>query len=380
MSWIKVWRTLLSSASIVLAASCIDPYAPPLSDKEVNFLVVDGFLNSGNGSAEVKLSQAVPLHSESTSNPISKAIVQIEREDGMKIQLSEAPKGVYSVQSAEIATGSKFQLRVKALNKEYVSDVIELKRSPVLDSVTWVPGAEGVTIYVDSHDVTGSTKYYQWNFIETWEYASDEFSQFIWQNAQMIQRRTGEFIEVCYGTNKSTRVLISTTTSNTLDVVADFPLAFIPRGSKKVSRLYSILVQQRAMDEDAYKFWKDIQRSTENVGGLFDALPGEVAGNIHNVNNPLERVLGYFAGGEVQEKRIFIDWDELPLDLHAVDRLVCEADSIPIRNLNQYIGFPLYVARSWGTPSPIGYIAMPRECLDCRVAGGVLEKPAFWPR
>lgn len=381
---IRVPRAVFSSMLILVVAGCLDPYVPPISDKEVQFLVVDGFVNSGNRSAEVKLSFAVPLYAESTYNPLSNASVQIEGEDGTLIPLLETKPGVYTEQALNVANGKKYQLRVKALGNEYLSDPVELKRSPILDSVTWRTDEFGTTIYVDSHDVTDATKFYLWTFTETWEYNAPEYSGYIWdaKNGVMSIRKPNEFIYICYKTVTSTRVLITSTQTNTQDVVADFPLTFIKKGSRRLQRTYSILVQQRALDEQAYNFWKNIQRTTEQVGGLFDAMPGQVSGNIHNVNNPDEQVLGYFAGGEVQEKRIFIDWTELPRDLQVVDNIPCYKDTVWVANLPWYIGGRLNVVSGFGSPNTIGYIITEGKCADCRLTdpGGVLEKPSFWPR
>jgi hypothetical protein len=229
---LRIPRSVLSMALIVAVAGCITPYDPPLTDAEINFLVIDGFLNSGNKSAQVKLSMAVPLHVTSTVNPVSSAIVRIEGADGSSFPLPETNvEGVYSANSLNVSNGKEYRLRVITGGKTYLSDLVEMKASPVLDSVTWRTKPEGVTIYVDSHDVSGSTKYYQWTFTETWEYNADKFSQFIWQNGAMIGRRPQDYIYICYDSAASTKVLISTTTDNTADVVNDFPLAFIPKGS-----------------------------------------------------------------------------------------------------------------------------------------------------
>ncbi|HZY81229.1 MAG TPA: DUF4249 domain-containing protein [Cyclobacteriaceae bacterium] len=367
---------------VLIAAGCLDPYTPPDSVLQKEFLVVDGFVNTGSRSAEVKLSRAVPLSSENVHNPVTKATVQLESGDGLIIPLPETLPGVYYAGPINVFNGKTYQLRIFTPGNEYVSDVVEMKKSPVLDSVTWRADDRGITIYVDSHDVTGSTKYYQWNFSETWEYTAQEYSQFIWDKARFeMKRRTFEQdINLCYGSATSTRVLISSTTSNSQDVVSDFNLAFIPKGSPKVTRLYSILVQQRAMDDDAYAFWKALQRTTENVGGLFDALPSEITGNVTNVKNAGEKVLGYFTGGEVQEKRIYIYRDEVPEALRITPKITCNIDSILIPTLADYDKTDLNVIRGWGAPATVGYLTTSAVCVDCRVQGGVLKKPSFWPR
>jgi hypothetical protein len=371
-----------SSALILTAAACLEPYTPPDTELQNSYLVVDGFVNTGNQSAEVKLSMAVPLASENTNNPVTKATVQLEGSDGTIIPLPEVSAGVYSAGPIDVSNGKIYQLRILTPGNEYLSDGVEMKKSPMLDSVNWRASDTGVTIYVDSHDVTGSTKYYQWNYIETWEYTAQEFSQFIWDRArfEMIRRTAEQSINLCYGTATSTRVLISSTVDNSQDVVNDFNLAFIPKGSSKLTRLYSILVQQRAMDDNAYAFWKNLQRSTESVGGLFDALPSEITGNVHSVKNSTEKVLGYFTGGEVQEKRIFIAWEDLPEDLHVSQKITCNIDSILVTRLSDYDKVDLNVIRGWGAPATVGYLTTSAICVDCRVQGGVLKKPSFWPR
>lgn len=364
-------------------ASCLDPFEPPVSDSNVDYLVIDAFLNSGNRSVQVTLSKGLPLDAPNdTTSFISGADISVEGEDGSIIHVSQVGEGFYYASSPNIANGKRYQLRViTPENKEYLSDLVELKKSPTLDSVTWRATSDGVTIYVDSHDETGSTKYYQWVYTETWQYHSDRQSFFIWDppTATAVPRSREQEVYTCYNNQNSTRVLISTTKQNTLDVVSDFPLALIKPGSIKLQVLYSILVQQRALDENAFNYWKNLQKTTENLGSLFDPLPSQVKGNIHNVKDGDEPVLGYFTGGEVQEKRLFIDVRELPKQLQFVIPRECKLDSIPFPELKNWKNDNMYVISTYGIPFPIGYTFTTGVCADCRELGGVLQKPDFWP-
>ncbi len=367
--------------TIILLVSCVEPYEPPYGERDTDFLVVDGFLDSGSKMAEVKLSIAMPLDTSTTYNPVRQAIVQVEHEDGTVIALPETAAGTYSAFSTRIETGKKYTLRVLTGSKEYISDELELKASPSLDSVSWRADAKGITVYVDSHDVAGGARYYQWIYTETWEYNASKYSTFLFvkETGKVINRTANDMTFICYRSEQSTKVLVTTTSTNTLDVVNDFPLTFVPVGSTKISRLYSIEVQQRALDEQAYTYWLNLQKTTENLGGLFDPLPSEVTGNMHNVSDATERVLGYFSGGEIQKKRIFIDRDELPPSL-ITSPPGCVEETILVEKLFNYIGSELFLTESIGQPEPTAYIAVPRGCADCRVAGGgVLERPGFWP-
>lgn len=380
MNMARTSRTSILTA-LILLVSCVDPYDAPYNDLEIDFLVVDGFLDSGAKTATIRLSKAMPLDTATTDNPVRNAIVEIEDEVGMVIPVPETASGLYTVSSPKIQTGKKFRLRVNTSSKKYISDEVELRAAPSLDSVGWSPSERGVTVYVDSHDVAGSTRYYQWYYTETWEYNAGLFSMFLYdkKTGAVIPRGLNDFTYICYSQASSTKVLVTSTTTNTLDIVNDFPLTFIPAGSLKTSRMYSIEVQQRALDEQAYTYWLNLQKTTENLGGLFDPLPNEVTGNMHNVTDPSERVLGYFSGGEIQRKRLFIKHDELPPYLTGVDRGLCEQTEIPVEKLRNYIGFDLYLVESRGTPVPYAYTTSPGACVDCRMGGGVLQAPAFWP-
>lgn len=375
----RISRTIFTS--LILLASCVEPYDAPYTDRDIDFLVVDGFLDSGTKTATIRLSKAVPLDTTTTDNPVRNALVQIEEENGPTITVPETAIGFYTISSPRIQTGRKFKLLVSTSSKQYVSDEVELRAAPSLDSVTWRPSEKGVTVYIDAHDVAGSTRYYQWLYTEYWEYNAALFSnlKFIKETGQVVPRTNDEAVLTCYSQLSSTKVLVSTTSANTLDVVNDFPLAFIPVSSKKLSRLYAIEVEQRALDEQAYTYWLNLQRTTENLGGLFDPLPNEVTGNMHNAQDDSERVLGYFSGGEVQKKRIFINSDDLPPHLLTRPDECGPQDMIPVEKLRDYIGSDLYITGSVGQPEITGYTIGPPACVDCRLSGGVIKPPAFWP-
>jgi hypothetical protein len=367
-------------ALLVLVVGCVDPFDPPLSNAEVNFLVVDGFLDSGTKFATVKLSLAVPLDTNVTSNPVRNAIVNVEGDDGTNFVLAETAAGIYTRQSNLIHVGKVYRLRIQANSKEYISDDIQLRAAPSLDSVTWRAEPRGVTVYVDSHDVAGSTRYYQWIYTETWEYNAPMYSnlKFIKETGVVVPRTESELVTTCYDDEMSTKVLVSTTTTNNFDVVNDFPLAFVPTGSAKISRLYSIEVEQRALDEQAYTYWLNLQKTTENLGGLFDPLPSEVTGNMHNVKDASEKVLGYFSGGEIQRRRLFISRDDLPIYL-LISPETCNEISIPVGKLTDYIGSDLYITAAVGQPVVTAYLTAAGGCVDCRFRGGRLTRPDFWP-
>ncbi len=72
---------------------------------------------------------------------------------------------------------------------------------------------------------------------------------------------------------------------------------------------YCVHVQQESLSCEAYQFWTNVQEVTEREGGLFENTPGNITGNISNIDDPEEIVLGYFYASAVTEKKIFISAD-----------------------------------------------------------------------
>jgi hypothetical protein len=107
-------------------------------------------------------------------------------------------------------------------------------------------------------------------------------------------------------------------------------------------------------------------------------MPSEVTGNFYNATHPGEPVLGFFSGGSVREKRIFIGFYDLPDNLQVVpSRMFCEIDSIDIQDIHSYGNATLLIG-SFGSPFPIGYTTSTSGCIDCRLQGGTTVKPIFW--
>lgn len=384
---VVIRRRLVSSAIrlcppgiilFVFLLGCVEPYSAPDVTFSDNILVVDGFLNVGSNSAVVTLSRAIDLNSTSEYPAVSDAVVSVRSENGTTYGLTETEPGKYEFTNVPLSLSEKYQLYIRTPDgKEYNSDYVELKDSPEIDSLTWKPQSDGINLYVSTHDPSGNTRYYQWLYKETWEYTSRYYSTYKLVDGQAIPRSVDEYIYQCWRTDESTKVLINSTATLSADHVSDFPLTFVERGDFKLSRLYSLLVQQRALTKEAYTFWSELRKTTEDLGGLFDPLPWQLTGNIHSADNASEPVLGYFSGGNTKEARIFIRFNDLPDYLRTIPPSYCVVDSIPLNELANYPN-STYLIGGYGMVLE-GFTSTSIGCVDCRYYGGVTEKPEFWP-
>jgi len=368
----------------LIMAGCLEPYAPPDADTVVDILVVDGFLDRVTASATVKLSRAVALASTEDPAPELNAKVTIEPSNGGVLTLRADTAGYYVATDLAIDPDEKYRLHiVTSRGVEYASDYESVYHTPDIDSVTWHADATGTSVYASTHDDTGKSKYYLWDYEETYEYRSTYPPGYVLRNKEFVQLHEDEYVDHCWATKPATNIFLHSTENLTVDRVTNLPLTFMPVRSIKLSIRYSILAKLKVISKEHYNFWRQLKNTTQNVGSLFDPMPSAVAGNVHSLRNAREPVLGYFGVGEVRSKRIFINHNELPDE---IVKLVtpkpegCEIDTVL---LDIALGYPegTYFIYAVGGNGPVragGYTTALPICMDCRVQGGVTKRPDFW--
>jgi len=366
--------------------SCIEPYQPKISADYPDLLVIDGGIDASSHKATVIITHSMALDNTQGPEKESAAQVTLEEQAGNTISLPEVEPGRYEADALNIDYRKQYRLTIKTHGgKSYQSAYVQVMQTPPIDSISWKPtvdGAtlDGITIYANTHGSPdlNSKGYYQWNFIETWEYTSRYYSGLLFDDGVVTYRPMELDISRCWKTVPSTVITVGSSKKLSSDVIQEFPVVAVPKASYQLSRTYSILVQQRSLTEEGYNYWQQLQKTTQNVGGLFDPLPAQVTGNFTCLTDPEEPVLGFFGGSTVDEKRIFIRVRDLPRALQlSAPYPYCSIDSLPITTVQAWRG-ELYLLDSYGLIVPIGYLSTSRSCVDCTVQGGVTKKPDFW--
>ncbi len=361
-------------------AGCVDPYEPHFSEGIPTLLIVDGFINSSNQSASVRLTRSVALSDSNVPAPDNNASVVMEEQGGTQRTLSNQGSGNYASQGLKLNPSGKYRLVITTFQgKRYTSDFIDLQvATPPIDSLQWKTVDGGVNIYLDSHDPSGMNRYYRWNFVETWHYTSSYDSEIKLADGQVVARDINDHIYNCWKSTSSTVILIRSTVRLSTAIINDFLITIIPKESIKLKKRYSILVNQYSISEEACNYWQQLQKTTENLGGLFDPLPSQVKGNLHSESDPKETVLGYFSGGAVTSKRIFISINDLPVEFRAPGHTEeCIEFSIPKKDVALLNGVAYLLIRPLDPPFN-SYTYSFKDCVDCREKGGTNIKPDFW--
>jgi hypothetical protein len=365
---------------IIFWSGCKQQYFPPVAKSNLGYLVVDGIILNGQDSTVFKLSRTKNLtDSTYTQTPETGAQVSVVGQNSEIYPLVEQGNGRYAIDQLNLNLNETYQLKIITSNgDEYLSDTLSTKTNPPIDSVSWVYSNDGVQIYVSTHDPLNNTKYYKWDYAETWQYRSAYDSYLIYQNGAVISRDTNQHVYSCWRTSVSTALLLATSANLTQDVIFEQPVTFIPLGNEKIGVEYSILVKQYALSKEAFNYWQTLQKNTEQTGSLFDPQPSQLTGNIHNTHNSNEPVLGYVSISAEQEKRIFINRLDLGYWPYQPPSLTCSEFIVTKDSIDYYYqkGF-MPIDNTF--PSSIGYISSTSPCVDCTIQGGVTIKPAYWP-
>ena len=378
---------------IMLATSCKEKYNPPVSSPPTGYLVVEGFINSGAEPTSITLSRTTTLYDSVNNNSQvyeHNAQVSIESNNSESYPLTETNNGEYVSSSLSLNNNEQYRLHIVTIDgKEYVSDYTPVKSTPPIDSLSWTRNDVGVHIAINTHDPQNNTKYYQWEYEETWEFHSAFTTSLIYTfdpSDNTLSGVTFRFPDTqatdstlykCWHSPHSTSILLGTSEKLAEDKIY-YPLIDIPAGAQQLSVLYSLNVKQHAISKDNYSFLQKMKKNTESLGSIFDAQPSELQGNIHCINNPDEQVVGYMEVSQIQTLRLFISHLQVPewgYNQPCIETLINNnAEAIKKDGVGL---IPTHPALAMGSAIITFYASGP-ECVDCRFSGSNI-KPDFWP-
>lgn len=379
-----IFRAIAGIMIISGFAACREEFILPETAANGNYLVVEGFLNTGADTNFIQLTRARNLEAVNLPDPPETgATLTILNASGQVICRSEhVGAGRYRILGARLQNNQPYQLRiVTSQGGQYQSDFFEGKPVPPIGNINYQfdKATNLLNITVNTSDPTNTTQYYRWNYEETWEYRADFESILDYDGVALFPRLPVNQIYRCWAHHNSTEIILGSSAKLQNDIIENEHLLSIPKGGNRFNVRYSLLTRQYPLQKDAFDYWQNMQKLTEQAGSIFDAQPTELFGNIKNLNNNQEPVIGFISAGSITEKRIFITRFEAP-DMVMPSSLSCQTEEISMNadTLNKYLGsqgkVPLFAAA--GAPDAISIGERP--CTDCRVLGGTTTAPAYW--
>ncbi len=366
--------------------SCREKYWPEL-DKYEEVLVVDGLITNEPGPYTIKLSLSVPMDSaELIPYPDCKLV--ISDEGGNSENLTETEPGVYmtSPDGLQGAIGRKYQLQIITPNGNTYESPYEELRTPVgIDSVygiieyrqdeNFTNDLVGYQFYLDTEMAEQDSNFFLWRADATYHYQSDFTIRWYYDGA-LNWFHGPDSLYNCWKSYRVGRIFTGSTQSLNIPQINGYALNYVNTETRQLSVKYSLFVRQFTISEGAYKFWNGLAGQNSEQNSLFLSQPYQISGNVHNVVDNTEPVLGYFMVAGISEKRIFVD---RPLNSIPFHYAICELDNGDFHSYAQLsmadpVFYPIYAIET-----PGGRRAVPaQECVDCRLKGGTITKPEFW--
>ena len=266
---IKYVRLVLKMLLIaLLVSSCVDPFEAATKNYE-SILVIEATITNELKYQEVNLGRTYRLEND---GPLyeSNANVTITDDAQNTYDFQDLGTGKYrSVVAFKAELGRQYQLMINTSDgRSYSSTPQHIVSNQGLDRVYAnksqdVNGNDGISIFLDSYDPSGNSKYYRYEYLETFKvvapYASgsDAFEVTYQPPVYEIVPRIEEK-RVCYKTNASNTIMQMQTLSLSEDRVSQFPILFIAEDDYKTTYQYSILVKQFVQTLESYNFYKTL--------------------------------------------------------------------------------------------------------------------------
>lgn len=351
----KISSLLLALLTILLFDSCVDEIVFDVP-KEGGQLIVSGEITNGNRPHTITIARTSP--SGGIPIPVTGAGVWIEDDQGNREQLVEnyvrelgatlptetifgytlvgnfvkGKVGSTYVLDVILQDGTTYQSEPDTMPSVLANDEVrfQVNIEEELTSGGVILDVNRVQVFLDSQ-LPNEPIYLKWDL----EHVTTRFAQF-------PQRQI-----TCYYSDYQNSQDFVLFDGGNLDM--GLRLQNQKVGSKTINNdfylINSLNVVQSSLSSSAFEYWEKVKEVTQNVGTIFDVPGGSPIGNIKNVNDATERVLGYFGAIARDTSNIVLSRLDFPDN--------------PLRNPCQ---------------------TFPNECNECyELNNGTIKKPSYWP-
>jgi hypothetical protein len=298
-----------------LFSLCKDPYQFD-TNSQAGVLVVDGNINDLPGPYILNL--GVTTNPQSLPGPVSGALASVSDDYGNSESYTETGNGRYQLNGTAVhgIPGRSYTLHITLANGQTYHSTSELMPTAPKPSdslffkVVPVPvivnGVQVQPLYANIYLNTrfeGNGGYFRWTVSEAYSVIPIPqppysptcivYPILSFYNLNVIDRSD-------YAGNSIDNILL-------ISRASDFTFA----------TAHYFIVTQSGMNSAAYNYWVAVQKLITNVGTVFQTPPYTIRGNMSNINNSNELVVGYFEASTQQIERIPVYGGEVPSTITA---------------------------------------------------------------
>ena len=331
---IKTFYLLILFGLLLSLNACIDPYDADFSQNN-KILVVQGLITNDLKNPDTLRIQYSTYVSDGVvlTNPIAgtqASIFAVSGGEETKLVQVGSSGGFLPPASFKINPTEKYLLRFTlADGQKYESSAQQILSTPPVANIydTFNPKSlasqDGKTtssaneVYVDFQDAPNEKNFYLWRYThyENQVYCITCDPNTLYQlgpqscvknqfNYQQNPAYDYQCNGNCYNITRSKRVNILSDAASDGRLVKGRLVAQIPYHTASGCL---VVVQQMSISSEIYGFNKILEAQTQTNGGLADTPPAGIVGNIRNLTNPNQPVVGYFGLADIRTSRYWLD-------------------------------------------------------------------------
>ena len=374
----------------------------PIEIESIGFddiLVIEGLITDQLGPQQIKVTRTAPVNTDSLTGEVGAEVFVVDGNES-RIDFAEVSSGIYqSVNPFAATVGNTYQLFVNTNDgRSYASTEVEMQATPPIDSVyaTFTPTPTAlndrggnINVFVDALNNDVGAEFFRWTWKSAFELRVPNPSRFEWLGGNDFRIREvgseGDSLQVerCWNNDSLSQITLATETVPGRGV-EQIALTGFHTDTRAMRIEYGIEVKQYALSRSSYDYWQLIAESTQGSGFLFDRQVGTIPGNIQNVNDRDEVVLGIFEAS--QEVSVIRQWRPEDFrddgfqrrtlfwnDCFDIEPVILGTDSI---GFFMEQNFPAWeIAFFTTTPSAVYFF--PSRCSNCTQFGDN-NPPEFW--
>ncbi|WP_206073573.1 DUF4249 domain-containing protein [Maribacter sp. 4G9] len=310
-----------------LLYGCIDPVSPEF-DYEEGLIFIEGFATSNSGASYVDINESVTEFGVRGLKFITGASVNVENLDsGLTIGFEESEDAYLAPLDFKVSPGERWKLIVVMPNGTVYESEPEIVLTPVpISNVSIDYDAElefrpsvngfipGHRISVSFEDPIGSENNYYWSYrsFENLDYCI-RCNEGIYRNGGCIpydlSGRLYRYFDYiceteCWTIRYPESVNIFDDTFSNGKTVTGLEVGSLPLYTKENM---VVEVQQFSLTPAAYKYYKVLKDIVDNASGFNAPPPAALIGNLYNVNDSEEFVLGRFTAAASSVVNVFVE-------------------------------------------------------------------------
>ncbi len=394
-----LYKILFFTIFCLSVSSCTEQYVFQTNTFE-SILVVQANITNELKKQEVKITRSFRLEADGPTFEKGANVYVTDSENNNYDFELEDFSGLYvSKNPFQAVPGRSYQLNITTKDGKSYSSTLQTLTSVseinVEPKVETIDGIKGVQIVVTSNDPTANSKFYRFEYEETYKVVSPN-----WNPNKLVvdPNGTGQYpsylivprgkeTRVCFTTKKSDDLILISTMGLSEDRI-NLPIRFIDMKSPILNERYSIIVRQYIQSLESYTYYKTLKTLSTSSSLLSQVQPGFNYGNLKNNDDPEEKVIGYFEVSSISSKRIFFNFrDVFVSDPYPPFYTDCKPEELA--NCWPYkgcAGFYILALVQSPVPDKVFYgavddlssiVFVPAPCGDCTSISSNI-KPAFW--